>query len=73
MILGSSIQPVFILIGGVSLFALLVFQMLVGLRKIKFKGPKHSRVHRLTGWILVAMSLFHAFGATVYVMGWKIG
>lgn len=52
--------------GGAGLIALVTFQMLLGYRKIKFKGAKHWRVHRAVAWVLIAASVFHAFAALLY-------
>lgn len=58
-------------IGGTTLLILLVFQVLVGLRKIKFKGATHLRVHRTTAYVMLAAAAFHAtFALGKLVFGW---
>ncbi len=63
MLFGISIQPYMLLVGGASLFALLGFQVLVGLRKIKFKGALHMKVHKWTAFAMLAFAVFHATAA----------
>ncbi len=64
------IQSAVIVTGGVVLLALLVFQVLVGMRKVRFKGPRHMKVHKYGAWILVIIAVMHGFGASAYVLGW---
>ncbi|HEX9093795.1 MAG TPA: hypothetical protein VF902_07415 [Coriobacteriia bacterium] len=55
--------------GGVFLFLLLVFQVLLGLRKIKFKGALHMKVHKWTAYSMLALAAFHglfALGTLVF-------
>ncbi len=67
MLFGISIQPYMLLVGGASLFALLGFQVLVGLRKIKFKGALHMKVHKWTAFAMLAFAVFHATAALAYL------
>lgn len=60
MLFGITIEPFMILIGGATLFALLAFQVLTGLRKIKFKGALHMKIHKLTAYAMLAFAVFHA-------------
>lgn len=48
-----------LVIGGVALFAGLVFQVLVGKRVISFKGKTHMKVHRLAGYLLLVGAAAH--------------
>lgn len=65
-------QPLYIVaIAGVFLFLLLVFEALLGLRVITFKGRLHSRVHRYVAFTLVAFALIHGIYALgTLVFGW---
>lgn len=63
MLSGFQMQPYMIIAGGFSLFALLAFQVLVGLRKIKFKGALHSKVHKIFGYVILGFAAFHGLGA----------
>jgi len=67
MLLGIPIESSLVLIGGLSLFALLVFQILVGLRKIKFKGRLHTKVHKWTAYAMLAVAIFHGLAALAYL------
>lgn len=60
--------PVLMLVaGGMFILFVLTFQMLVGYRKIKLKGPRHLKVHRAAAWVLVAAALVHGTAALVYL------
>lgn len=59
------LSPVVIAAIGMVGFALLVFQMLVGMRKIKFAGRTHMKVHRRVAWAIMAVTLFHG-GLGIY-------
>ena len=67
MLLGITIEPFMLIAGGVSLFAILGFQILVGLRKIKFKGPLHMKIHKWTAFAMLAFAVFHATAAMAYL------
>jgi len=67
MLFGIAIEPYMLLVGGLSLFTLLAFQVLVGLRKIKFKGPLHMKVHKWTAYAMLGFAVFHAVAAFAYL------
>lgn len=52
---------------GVMVLAVLGTQMLVGYRKIRFKGRRHQQVHRWVAWAMVGVALLHALVALAYV------
>lgn len=52
-----------ILLGGLFLFVLLVFQVLLGKRVIKLKGPLHWKVHRYNAYLILALGALHGTGA----------
>jgi len=57
--------------GGLTLFLGLCFEVLVGLRKIKFKGPLQLKVHRYTAYTLLALGAGHGlFAAGRFLFGW---
>jgi len=66
MLFGLQIQPIYIVASGGLLGALLVFQILQGTRKIKFKGRTHMRVHKATAWSMLALGLVHGAMALSY-------
>ena len=58
-----------LVVGGLALFALVTFQILQGLRKIKFKGPLHLKVHKAVGFAILAAGLVHGTVALLYLYG----
>jgi len=72
MILGFTLQPVNIIMGAMFLALIVVFQMLVGLRVIHFKGRTHMKVHKWGAWALVAFATVHGSLALVYLLGWNV-
>lgn len=73
MIFGYGLTWINIMYGGIVVFVLLAFEMLVGMRKIQFKGRTHMNVHRWTAWALLVTAAGHGFLAAVIYNGWKIG
>ena len=57
------------IVGGVGLFALVLFQILVGKRKIKFKGATHMKVHRVGGYLLLVGAIGHGVLGAYVLMG----
>jgi hypothetical protein len=43
-----------IIVLGIVLWLLLVFETLLGMRVVKFKGATHQRVHRAVAFVLIA-------------------
>lgn len=66
MIFGQEIGLANIIAGGTVLFALLAFQMLVGLRVIHFKGKTHMKVHKWAARALMAFALVHGSLALLF-------
>lgn len=67
MLLGIRITSGLLIAGGVTVFTLIVFQILVGKRKIKFKGPLHMKVHRWIAWAMLTVAALHAIGALAFL------
>jgi hypothetical protein len=65
-------QPLYLVVaGGIVMLLLLVFEVLLGLRVIKFKGRLHSKVHRIVAFTLVALALAHGtYALGTVVFGW---
>jgi hypothetical protein len=55
-----------VIAGGLFLFVLTVVQMLIGYRKIKFKGRTHMKVHKSLAWLLLIAGLGHGFAGILY-------
>jgi len=72
MLLSLLSPPVIAAIGVVG-FALIVFQMLVGYRKVKFPGAKHMKVHRGVAWALVGITLVHGTLGLIWVLRLTLG
>jgi hypothetical protein len=54
---------------GVTAWLVIIVQVLIGYRKIKFKGRTHMKVHKAVGWSLIALGLIHGAAALIY-LGW---
>jgi hypothetical protein len=60
-----------ILMLGVIVLALLIFQLLTGTRVIRFQGRTHMLVHRLTAFAILGVALVHMTYAAGYLFfGW---
>lgn len=67
MLLGIAVQPFMLVAGGSVLFVLMVFQILQGMRKSKFKGKLHLTVHKWVAFGILAGSVFHGLFALAYL------
>ena len=67
MLFGIEIRGWMLVAGGVALLVLLSFQMLVGLRKVKFKGPLHMKVHKGAAYAMLALALIHGLSGLTLV------
>lgn len=72
MVFGYQLQLINIVLGGLSVVTVVVFTMLVGMRKIKFKGRRHLVVHKTLAWMVLALGAVHGTLALAYLKGWKI-
>jgi len=65
-------QPLYLVVVlGIVGFLLLVFEVLVGLRVVNFKGSLHTKVHRTIAFALVAWVLVHGvYALGTIVFGW---
>lgn len=61
------IPPVLLIIGGATVLLLLGFELLVGYRKVKFKGALHLKVHKWIAWTLLVFAAFHATAALFFL------
>ncbi len=67
MLLGIAINGWMLVAGGAAIFLLMVFQVLQGLRKIKFKGKLHLQVHKASAYALLGITVFHALAALAFL------
>lgn len=72
MIFGVVIKPFMLVVGGTALTLLLFLQILVGMRKIRFQGRTHMKVHKWGAWVLLGVALVHGMLGYVYAFGLKI-
>ena len=66
MLFGISIEPYMLIGGGSAIFALVVFQILQGVRKIEFKGKLHLQVHKWVAIAILVASVFHGLLALAH-------
>ena len=66
MFFGFQVQSLHLMLLGLVLFVGLAFELLVGLRKIRFKGRTHLKVHKAVAWSLLALGFVHGFAALLY-------
>lgn len=59
--------PFIIALGGFVVLLVLVVQLLIGYRKIKFKGKTHLKVHKSVAWAMLALAVVHALGGVLYL------
>jgi len=71
MILGVAITVEAMMIGGVALFTLVLFQVLVGLRVIKL-GRRHRAVHKWNGIAILGVATVHGILGLTYGLGLTI-
>ena len=71
MIFGISITPLMVLIGGLTLLCLVVFQVLVGMRKIKL-GPRTFVYHKYIAFTIVGVAVVHAVLAVLFITGFGL-
>ena len=71
MIFGIPVTPIWLLVMGLALLAMLVFQILVGMRKIKF-GRKTFVYHRWVAFTILGIALVHGFLGMLFVYGWSV-
>ncbi len=65
MLFGITVNLTMMLVVGITLLLLLLFQMLLGTRKIHFKGPLHLKVHRRVAWLMVVLAAIHGLTGLV--------
>lgn len=52
---------------GALILVTLGVQMLIGYRKIHFKGRTHLRVHKTVAWVLLGLGIIHGTFALMFV------
>jgi hypothetical protein len=70
MLFGLTIPPGWVISIGLTLLTLLVFEVLVGLRIIKF-GRKTNVYHRWIAYTILGVAVVHGFLA-LSLFGWRL-
>jgi hypothetical protein len=68
MLFGVEITPLMLEGIGIILGIGLLFQVLAGQRVINLPRKYHLKVHRWTGWTLLAVAALHGLMAFAYLM-----
>lgn len=68
MILGVPANLLWVLVGGILVLTLTVFEVLLGLRIIKL-GKRHRTVHRWVAFSILGVAVVHGLLALAYVTG----
>ena len=71
MFFGLSITLRTLMVFGIVIFALLVAQMLIGLRVIKL-GKVHRVWHRRLAFAILGLAALHGLAGMALYFGWKI-
>ena len=71
MILGIAVTGPMVLVLGVALLLLTVFQVLAGMRKIKL-GRNRMKIHKWTGFAILAIGVVHGLLGATFALGWTI-
>lgn len=66
MLFGFVITPVALVSGGLFVLAVMLLQILVGMRKIRFKGRTHQKVHKWGAWALLGLTVIHGVMGFMY-------
>ncbi|NTU71503.1 MAG: hypothetical protein HGB10_06755 [Coriobacteriia bacterium] len=72
MILGMPVTAITLAIGGGALFAVVLFQVLLGARVIKL-GKRHRVVHKWAAYLILALASIHGLLGVLFVTGARIG
>jgi hypothetical protein len=72
MILGIAVTGTVMLVGGALMFALVLFEVLLGLRVIKL-GKRHRMVHRWTAYAILGVGAVHGLLGVLFVTGAVLG
>jgi hypothetical protein len=71
MIFGFPVEPWWLLTLGLTLFSLIVFQVVVGLRWIKF-GRRTWLYHKWVAYTILGVAFVHGLLGVLFVYGWSV-
>jgi len=73
MIFGLTVSLPMLVIGGLVMLALLLFQMASGMRWIKLPPKRRLKIHKTAGMVLLALAVVHGVMGLVLASGIAIG
>lgn len=71
MVLGFPVTPLWMLGLGLPLYALIVFEILVGLRKIKL-GRRTFVYHKYIAYAILGIGAVHGALGILFLAGWRL-
>ena len=71
MVLGFPVTPLWMLGLGLPLYALVVFEILVGLRKIKL-GRRTFVYHKYIAYTILGIGTVHGTLGILFLTGWRL-
>lgn len=71
MILGHPVTLLWMLIGGMTLFAMIVIQVLLGMRKLKL-GRRTFVYHRYLAFAILGVALVHGMLGLLLFTGFRL-
>lgn len=72
MVFGMFISPFVVEYTGLFVLLFVLFEVLVGLRKIRFPRRSHLKIHKYLGYALLGVAVVHGLLALAYLNGWSI-
>ena len=72
MIFGIPVSGTFMIVDGIAMFSIVLFQVLLGLRVINL-GKRHRIVHRWTAYVILGVAVLHGLLGVMFVTGFTIG
>jgi hypothetical protein len=73
MIFGLVVRPIVMIVSGIAVLAFIALEMLVGYRKIRWKGRMHLVWHKRIAWTLIAIAAVHGLLGILFATGLQIG
>lgn len=71
MVFGQPITPLIMLVGGLTVYSLITFQVLVGLRKIKL-GRQHFVYHKYVAFTILGVAAIHGMAGILFLTGFSL-
>ena len=71
MIFGQPVTPIIMIVGGLTVYSLIVFQVLVGLRKIKL-GRRTFVYHKYIAFTILGVAAVHGMLGLLFATGMSL-